>query len=190
MSGAPAADRGFTLIEMMVVVLIIGIMAAGIVISVGITGRDSALEKESNRAFQLIQYAREKAGLQTREFGLYCGDHAYQFLTYDPRRGIWRPVDEDDSLRQRNLPAGLKLHLEVEGREVVLKDAPADNTKKTKEQLEKEARDRLPHVMIFSNGDLTSFKLTVEREEPARSITIVSKEDGAIEAGKLIEGRT
>jgi type II secretory pathway pseudopilin PulG len=104
----------------MVVVVIIGIMAAGIVISVGITGRDSVLEKESDRAFALIKYAREKAELQTREFGLYCGDHDYQFLTFDPRKNIWRPVDEDDSLRLRNLPEGLKLRLVVEGREVVL----------------------------------------------------------------------
>jgi type II secretion system protein H len=173
----------------MVVVLIIGIMTAGIVISVGITGRDSVLEKESSRALQLIKYAREKAELQTREFGLYCGDHDYQFLTFDPRKGIWRPVDEDDSLRLRNLPAGLRLRLVVEGREVVLR-APEDTSKKTKEQLEKARRDRLPHLMIFSNGDLTSFKLTLEREEPLRSVTIASTEEGAIEAGKLIEGRT
>ena len=173
----------------MVVVLIIGIMVAGIVISVGVTGRDTALEKESDRALQLIKYAREKAELQTREFGLYCGDHDYQFLTFDPRKGIWRPVDEDESLRLRNLPAGLKLRLIVEGREVVLK-APTDSSKKTKEQLEKEERDRLPHIMIFSNGDLTSFKLTLERDEPVRSVTIGLTDEGVIEAGKLIEGRT
>ena len=181
--------RGFTLIELMVVVLIIGIMVAGIVISVGVTGRDTVLEKESDRAFQLIKYAREKAELQTREFGLYCGDHDYQFLTFDPRKSLWRPVDEDDSLRLRNLPAGLKLRLVVEGREVVLR-VPDNGAKKTKAQLEKEQRDRLPHIMIFSNGDLTSFKLTLERDEPVRSVTIASTDEGAIEAGKLIEGHT
>jgi hypothetical protein len=67
---------------------------------------------------------------------------------------------------------------------------PDDSSKKTKEQLEKAERDRLPHIMIFSNGDLTSFKLTLERDEPVRSVTIASNEEGAIEAGKLIEGRT
>lgn len=184
-----SGERGFTLIELMVVVLIIGLMAAGIVLSVGVTGRDNELEKESERAFQLIKYAREKAELQTREFGLYCGDREYQFVTFDPRKQIWRPVDEDDALRARQLPEGLRLRLVVEGREVVLK--PPDEkakAKKSKEELEKELRSFQPHIMIFSNGDLTSFSLTVERDEPVRSITIASTDKGGIEAGKLVEG--
>ena len=184
-----AGERGFTLIELMVVVLIIGLMAAGLMLSVSVTGRDNELEKESDRAFQLIKYAREKAELQTREFGLYLGDHDYQFLTFDPRKGLWRPVDEDDALRARRLPDGLKFHLIVEGREVVLK-APEekDKSKKTKEQLQKEALAFQPHIMIFSNGDLTSFQITLERDDPVRSVTIASNDKGGIDAGKLVEG--
>lgn len=183
-------QRGFTLIELMVVVLIIGLMAAGIVLSVGVTGRDTQLERESERAFQLIKYAREKAELQTREYGLYCGDRDYQFVTFDPRKQIWRPVDEDDALRTRLLPEGLKLSLIVEGRRVVLKapDEEKANEKKSKEEEEKELRAFQPHVMIFSNGDLTSFSLTLEREDPVRSVTISSTDKGTVEAGKLIEG--
>src|SRR5262245_39523707 len=186
--GDTSTEAGFTLIELMVVVLIIGLMAAGVVLSVGITGRDTELEKESDRALSLIKYAREKAELQTREFGLYCGDRDYQFVTFDPRKQIWRPVDEDDALRGRKLPEGLKLRLIVEGREVVLKAPDEKKAKKSKEELEKEQRAFQPHIMLFSNGDLTSFSLTVERDDPVRSVTITTTDKGAVEAGKVIEG--
>ena len=160
----------------------------GVVLSVGIPGRYTDLFNERDRAFSLIKYAREKAELQTREFGLYCGDHDYVFVTYDPRRGLWRPVDEDDALRERKLPDGLKLHLVVEGREVVLKEPDDKENKKTKDEQEKEALAFQPHIMLFSNGDLTSFELTVLREDPIRRITIKSNDKGEVEASKLIEG--
>jgi general secretion pathway protein H len=170
-------SNGFTLIEMLVVVLIIGMMAAVVVLSVGVTGRDQELEKESDRVFSLLSYVREQAEIQTREFGLLCGEHGYEFLTYDPRRGMWVTADADDAMRTRKLPQGLDLKLVIEGRAVVLQ-RPAD------------AKDKTPHVMIFSNGDLTSFQLTLEREGGQRSITLVSDDTGKIEAQPMKEART
>jgi general secretion pathway protein H len=177
---------GFTLLELMVVVVIIGLLAAAMVLSVGITGKDQPLEKESDRAAALVRYAREKAEVETREFGLYLGEHEYEFLTYDPRKGLWRSVDEDESLRLRELPAGLKLSLVVEGRSVVLK---SPDPRQTEKQREEEAKTRVPHVIIYSNGDLTPFELTLEREDPVRSVTIASTDEGKIEASALVEGR-
>src|SRR5262249_16118635 len=119
--GGLKRSRGFTLIELMVVVVLIGLIAAAIVLTPSFSGRDSELEKESDRAYNLMNYVRDKAQLQTHEFGLFCNDTMYEFLTYDPRRSVWRSVDEDDVLRQRKLPEVLKLRLVVEGRQVVLK---------------------------------------------------------------------
>ncbi|HVY83388.1 MAG TPA: type II secretion system minor pseudopilin GspH [Steroidobacteraceae bacterium] len=178
---------GFTLIELLVVVLIIGITAATIVLSVGITGRDSELEKESDRLNALLNYAREKAELTSSEFGLYLHDNDYEFLRYDGRKALWRSVDEDDALRLRELPAGLTLRLAVEGRPVVLKRAGAEKKPTTDEERDKRDKERVPHVMIFSNGDLTPFTLTVEREDAGRSITMASNDQGKIEAQPLVE---
>jgi general secretion pathway protein H len=189
-TGGEQQSRGFTLIELMVVVLIIWMVAATVVLSVGVTGRDSELEKESERTFALLNYTREKAEVQTREFGLFCNDSAYEFLTYDARKSIWRSVDEDEALRRRELPAGLKIRLVVEGRQVVLKrpeDEERENRGKDKDNKDKEDKERLPQVMIFSNGDLTPFEITLEREGAGRSVTLASNDQGKIEAQPLKE---
>jgi general secretion pathway protein H len=182
-------SRGFTLIEMMVVVVIIAITATLVIISVGVTGRDGPLEKESERLYALVKYAREKADLQTREFGLFCHDNDYEFLTYDARKSLWRSIEEDESLRLRELPTGLTLRLVVEGRPVVLKRRQEDKKVRDEKEQEKLDRERIPHVMIFSNGDLTPFKLSVEREDMGRSVTMASNDQGQIEEQPMQEAK-
>ena len=161
------AARGFTLIEIMVVVLIIGVMSAGLLLSVSLTGRDRELEKESDRLLALINYAREQAELQTREYGIIFQDDHYEFVSYDVHRQIWRTVFEDDALQLRRLPYGLDVKLKIETRPVVLKK-PTD------------AKDKTPQVMIFSSGDLTQFEVTLEREEGIRSVTIAEDDKGNV----------
>ena len=83
---------GFTLIEILVVVVIIGVIAAGMVLSVSLTGRDRDLERESKRLSALFDYTREQAELQSREYGVMFKDDGYEFLTYDVRRAAWRSI--------------------------------------------------------------------------------------------------
>ena len=175
--GPHRTGAGFTLIEVLVVVAIIGLMVAGFVLSLGLTGRDPDLERESDRLFTLLNYAREQAELQTREYGILFQEDGYEFLAYDVQLGQWRSVFEDDALGARKLPEGLGVKLVVETRPVVLR-RPAD------------AHDKTPQVMIHSDGDLTAFAVTLERDGGLRSVTVAEDDKGQIVEQPLIEART
>jgi general secretion pathway protein H len=163
------ASAGFTLIEMLVVVFIIGIITAGVLLSVNITGSDHELQTESERLATLMNYARDAAEMQTRELGLACSAKGYEFYAFDPRTALWGSIAEDDALRARTLPAGLTLKLNVEGHDIVFKPPNKEDTKK-------------PDIMIFSNGDLSAFELTVVREGATRSVKLAVDDKGHIAA--------
>lgn len=160
-------SRGFTLIEILVVVVVIGIIATGAVLAISTLGRDRDMENESARMVALLDYAREQAELQTRELGLFCQERGYEFLYFDPRRGIWDVIQDDEAFRARKLPDGLRMRLVVEAREVQL------NKPKVTEE-------RMPHLMVFSNGDLTSFEMTLSREGTDRRQIIAVDPKGLI----------
>jgi type II secretion system protein H len=172
-----ARAGGFTLIEILVVVVIIGIITAGAVLSLGLTGGDSGLTDERDRLAALIDYARERAELQTLEYGIHCTPTGYRFVVYDPRHAAWLPDMLDDVLRApRQLPAGLFITLVVEGREVVL-DTPRQA--QTPETL-------TPQVLLLSSGEVNAFALTLKRAGTNRSVTLRTNADGSgIEVGAL-----
>lgn len=169
--------HGFTLIELLVVCVIIAVVAAGAILSLSaLGGQDSELDTERDRLVDLMDYAQDQAALQTRELGLYCTEDGYRFLEFDPRTNLWKDLTSDDALTARALPDGLKLSLTVESHDVELNTtARADELAKT------DAQDYKPHIMIFSNGDLTSFQLTLEREGTDRSVTLAPDDQGRVQ---------
>jgi len=177
-SQRPAA--GFTLVELMVVVVIIGVVIAATLLSLGGSSRDSQLEQERDRLAALIAYVRERAGLQTVEYGLRCEHGDYRFTMYDSRTGKWIEDPLDDSLRVRTLPPGLEMALSLEDRPVVLperKDASRQDA----------PQDLTPQIMLYSSGELSSFKLTLLRTGVGRSALLTGTPDGQLQVGAVVE---
>ena len=162
--GTRAPSSGFTLIEIMIVVFIVGLMASAAVIVFGGERRDTQLDQEAERVNALLDYVREQAELQTRDYGFRIHRTSYQFVVFDPLRNEWRLAMEDDALRERNLPEGLLPELIVEGRPVVL------------DSRWPKIDDFKPQVMIFGNGDISSFELALLRDGTQNRARILSDE--------------
>lgn len=165
---------GFTLLELLVVVFIIGIMAAMFTLSVGVAGgTDRELRREAERIETLIALAIEDASFQSRELGLRLYPQRYEFSVldrgnvFDDLDDKWVPL-EDDVLGARELPPVFGLELEIEGRMVKL-ERSAKDVEKTYE----------PQLFIFSSGDISdAFEIRVRSLEERRAYTLEVAMDG------------
>jgi general secretion pathway protein H len=146
------SSAGFTLVEILVVLVIIGIMIGGAVLSIQTATSDSTLDKERDRMIAVMDYLRDQANLQNREYGIRCFEGGYEFLVYDAREDVWLRLEDDVLTKARKLPVGIELSLVIEGRKIVLPPA------KIKDE------DREPQILLFSSGELNLFELTLERE--------------------------
>jgi general secretion pathway protein H len=145
-------SAGFTLVEILVVLVIIGLMVIGALLSIHTATSDSDLDKERNRMIAIMDYLRDQATLESREYGIRFFEGGYEFLVYNPRDDMWLRLENDNLTQARQLPAGLDMTVLIEGRKVVLPPA------KVKDE------ERKPHVLLFSSGELNLFELTLERE--------------------------
>jgi general secretion pathway protein H len=104
----PAA-RGFTLVEIMVVMVIIGI-TLGLVSLNAIPSPRQDLQAEARRLALLLQLARDEAIVRNRLVTFEATPERYHFLVRNETR--WDPITRDDLLRERefkNAPVSLVL---------------------------------------------------------------------------------
>lgn len=149
-------SRGFTLVEILVVVVIMAIVVSLAILSVHTGGRDTQLDEESRRIEGLMGLLHERALLEGRDFGMRIEPAAYEFLVYEPRRDLWMALDQDQEYRRRSLPKGVSFQLELDSQVVVIKpiernpssDAPAPG----------------PQLAIAASGEGTPFRLTLLRD--------------------------
>ena len=78
-------SKGFTLIEILVVVVIMAVVISLAVLSIGVTGRDTQLDEESRRIEGLVDLLHERALLEGRDFGLRHRAHGLRV------RGLFEP---------------------------------------------------------------------------------------------------
>jgi general secretion pathway protein H len=148
-------SKGFTLVEILVVMLIIAVVISLTVLTVTSTGRDGQLDEESRRIEGLVGLLHERALLEGRDFGLRIEPTAYEFVVYDSRRNLWMMLDQEREFRHRELPKGVSFQLQLDSQTVViqaidrnLSSGPPPN----------------PQIAIAASGEGTPFRLILQRD--------------------------
>ena len=163
---------GFTLLEILVVLVIIGVMVSMATLSLGVLGADREVEEETRRFWAVLRQAREEAELQAIDVAIFVGSSDYEFLRFDTRRNEWQPIVDDKLYAPRTLPEGLRFRLWMESREIVLKPGLPDRSKKD------ESQKWPPQLTVLSSGDVVPFEMQIERDGAPALWRMTSLADG------------
>jgi general secretion pathway protein H len=161
---------GFSLLELLVVVTIIGIFAGAAVLSMGALGSDRELEREALRLRGLVDLMQEEAILESRDYGILFAETGYRFYVYDYGQLAWLLVSDDRLLREYVLTEPLRLALDMDDRKVLLAQ-------------DFEARGRIeqpePQVTILASGELTPFEVAFYRDLAGGRFLLDAEIDGS-----------
>ncbi|EHR40864.1 type II secretion system minor pseudopilin GspH [Alishewanella jeotgali] len=153
---------GFTLLEVMLVLLLVGILASAVVMNFAGDSPQQKLEKETLRFNQAFQFIADTALLRQQEWGLVVAANQYAFVYFDGE--VWQWVQEPAVAKAYTMPEGITLALQLEGlpgaEESLLSQLSglgADETDAT--QQDASSIPPLPQVFMLSSGEVSPFRL-------------------------------
>lgn len=159
--------RGFTLIEILVVIVIISIMIGMVMVNFSPGGDEDVAEEEIIRLQNLLNFAHQQSVIRAQEYGVRFYETGYRFMQYDELNDSWFDIANDRLFKIRTLPEPFELDLYIDELAVEIPgnfddDPEEDATTEDKTTTETDSGSLLekqekikPQVFLLSSGELT-----------------------------------
>lgn len=167
-------QRGFTLLEIVLVMFVVGIAFSMVAISIGGGTRPYEIKSAAKSLYASAALASEEAILTNTQFGLRFDidpDHdgadehyLYSWYQFDPMSMRWVKLEEHDVLKPGALPEHIRLQIEIEGRPLVIGSRDKEISKLALEQKQEEegkGDPEYPDIFFMSSGELSTFTVRI-----------------------------
>jgi general secretion pathway protein H len=172
---------GFTLIEILVVILIISIVTSVALLSIS-QNENRKLQALSNEILQTLTLAQEQAMLQPSVLGLSIKPDSYEFAAYhrseDVKKNAWVPL-QDKLLASHVIPEGIELSMQLANQE------HANQGHASEQQLNEQQPKHSPQIIISTNGDITPFAIYIGKKGQSPRYVIKGDADGNVTSNLL-----
>lgn len=189
-----AKQHGFTLLEIMLVLLLIGMVSVGVVMTL-----PNSLDSEQDVRWQaqrfrtLLQLAEDEALISGLELGLVFEENSYQFAFYDYQTKKWLPVMDRQIQGKVELPDTLKMHYLPGGTLWDEIDTEKQNAFIDEDDLvsiagAEEVVTLRPQVYVMSSGEVSPFSLTFSSADsgsPSKAVSVSVSMNGTISLAEL-----
>lgn len=152
-------SQGFTLIEVLLVVLLIGIVSGIVLLAASPNDSSRLIASETNRLAEAISLAADEAVSENQQLGLMLDEKSYRFLTFDDQTRQWLASD-NPVFSSYELPPNISLH--------ILKDDASKTLASTTQDSKKEDKDKeslMPQVVLLSSGETSSVILEFSAQD-------------------------
>jgi len=174
---------GFTLLEVMLVLVLMGMISVGVVMTLTSSGNTAQSSQwHAQRFSTLLQLAQDQALILNAEFGIEFNEQGYTFAFYDFSKRQWQPLVNSringDITFPDNVSAEYNLVGNVWGElEQAQKKANSDTFVEQAYLVNIDGQTKQspinPHIFIMSSGEVTPFSYQFSStENVSRKITV------------------
>ena len=185
---------GFTLLEIMLVLLLLGMVSVGVVMTLPdkLTSQED-VHWQAQRFRTLLRFVEDEALISGLELGIVFDKNSYQFAFYDYKTQKWLPVVNKQIQGKVELPETLKVEYLLSGSlwdeiDTEKHDEFIDDDDLVSIEGEEKIVSLRPQVYVMSSGEVTPFSVTfsaVENRSAAQSVTVSVTMNGSISFSEL-----